>query len=438
MKKNIILCAYGTGIGGMEVLFSGFVKYLLSHDINVILITIDRKDNIYRKLLKDEWDKIVIVYRNPDNILYMSDSSRNKQRQNIQDQLKEFDLNEAYAICGFYIDLLILIDLLKEYNTKITLIWPHPLDWINYLPLRNNQYYFKKHRKSRHFLFQKQLFSDLEKNNASYYTSYSIYDFNCWYYELPHKQKVIEGLPVQNNAGESFIYKPIENSNRLNILWVGRFDYYKNDAILYIYKCLEDIKKTNPSLNITFNIAGHGRKKFEKQLKESIHSEFITVKFLGTIKPSELNAVFSQNDIGIAMGVTVKQMGMAGLPAILIDSMSKDYKGGNCCNWLYDIFTGDDGDGMYYKMMNAPLNYRKNLKDLIEEIIQTPASLKNISDKCKEYVVDHYSYERQYGIMLDRVISSTFEPKGHYSYRYGFLRRIVRTIVKKCLMIYNG
>ena len=128
MKKNIILCAYGTGIGGMEVLFSGFVKYLLSHDINVILITIDRKDNIYRKLLKDEWDKIVIVYRNPDNILYMSDSSRNKQRQNIQVQLKEFDLNEAYAICGFYMDLLILIDLLKEYNTKITLIWLHPLD----------------------------------------------------------------------------------------------------------------------------------------------------------------------------------------------------------------------------------------------------------------------------------------------------------------------
>ena len=108
------------------------------------------------------------------------------------------------------------------------------------------------------------------------------------------------------------------------------------------------------------------------------------------------------------MGVTVKQMGYTGLPAILIDSMSKNYSGGKCCNWVFDIATGDDGDGMYYQMANNPLEYRKELKELLSEVIEDPALLQAYSKKSIEHVTSHYMFEKQNNIILEKACASKF------------------------------
>ncbi len=425
--QNIIVCAYGSGVGGMEVFFSEYIKYLLRRNFNVYLLTINDSKNIYFELL-DGISGISYIYRDPDNIMYMTNKQRNIQRSDIRKQIQNIDFENTYGICGYFRDLLILIDVFKGTNSKILLVWPHPLDWVNYIPFKQKQYFLKKNKNSLYY-YQKRLLRELDDSSGSYYTSYAIFDFNNWYYEEEMPERVIEGLPIQKNSGDIFNYTHNINANKWNILWVGRFDFYKNDAIFRIFKTLEDLADRR-NLKISFNIVGHGAPEYVSDLKRRIVPHNIEVNYLGAVQPSELNIVFSKNDLGIGMGVTVKQMGYAGLPAILIDSLSDEYKGSNICSWVFDIDIGDDGDGLYYQIIGKPLSNRRAIEELLEDVFENPDSLDVYSRKCQNYIKKNYSYERQYEIITNRVLTSNFSSGNIEVYRYGFLRRCIRKIVK--------
>jgi len=424
--KNFVICANGIGVGGMEVLFSGYIKYLVSKNYNVYLITINTPNNIYFKLLEDI-DNIKYIFRSQDNILYMSSKNRTIERNNVRMQLQGLDYQNTFGVCGYFRDLLILMNIFHNTETKITLIWPHPLDWTNYISFKHKQYYFKREKNSSLYKYQKLLLAKLDQNNASYYTSYAIFDYNNWYYETALPERKIEGLPIQKNAGVSFNYYRDEWKKEWSILWVGRFDYYKNDAICKIFETLEIIA-AQKNIKFTFNIAGYGPDSFVADLHNRIKPTNVKVNYLGAIPPTELNTYFSQNDIGIGMGVTVKQMGFAGLPSILIDSLSERYEGENNCTWVFDIDTGDDGDGLYYQVMKKPLKNRKPLLELLCEVVDHPSLLNEYSKKCKEYIEKNYSYDKQYDIITKRVLSSTFDSSKIEIYHYGFLRTNLRKI----------
>ena len=432
MNSNIIICTYGVSVGGMEVLFANYANYLVNKGYNVLFITQESGDNIYEKLLIGE-KKIKFVKVNTD-ILNMSDSERRKVREQALDQLGDLNWDNTFAVCGYFVHVLLLENILKGKNVPITHIWAHPLEWVRYAYLNPLKYHFDRRKVNSVYKYQKKLIEIMDAKNAMYYTSYAIFNYNKWYFDAALKERKIEGLPIQINTGEPFSYSYSKKGDSFNILWVGRFDYFKNDAIIYILKTLEKLVDET-KVRITFNVVGKGRPQFEKDIKNRLKSELVTVNLQGPVPPDHLNDVFEKNDVGIAMGVTVKQMGYSGLPAILIDSMNDSYKEDKCCNWVFDIETGDDGDGMYYKTIGKPLEYRNSLYNILMEVIANPIVLDDYSEKCKKSVSVHYSYEGQYEIITERVLHSEFTGDGYPIYRNSLLRRSWRKFKKTLLLL---
>lgn len=423
--KNIVICTSGSSIGGMEVMFSNYIRFLIKRRYKVYLITENILGNIYHKLLSDIEDQIIYIKRNPCNVMYLTTKEQEELRISVLSKFGKIDYNTIYCTCGYFIDLMMLLIIFKNKSVKISMIWPHPLNWVNQLFFIKNTYHLQRRPYLSFYRKQKDLLELMHNHNAFFYTSYSIFYFNRWYYSAKLDDRIIEGLPVQINSGLEFDYVSPIRDGLWNILWVGRFDFFKNDAICKIHRTLELIAYKK-NVKICFNIVGHGKKEFEDALKRNLQSNNIKVSFLGTVKPDELNNVFRANDIGIAMGVTVKQMGYAGLPAILIDSMSKYYKKERCCNWIFDIETGDDGDGMYYDAAKMTLRNRESLYDVLSSVIDNPDLLIDYSNRCKEYVQKYYSYERQYEIITDRVLNSSFTSDQAMPIVYGWFRRFVR------------
>ena len=424
--KNIIICTSGVCIGGMEVLFANYAKFLVDNNYNVIFLTKKTEDNIFNILLKDIEDKIHFVWLKIRDSLYESERSLNYNRNYVLKQIGDIDYNDTYGVCGFFMDIELMISIFRNTPVKISYIWPHPLDWLAYLFPNQRTYNFKKQINNPLYLYQKELITKMHNKNASYYTSYAIFNFNKWYYEEPLSDRKIEGLPVQKNV-KDIGYKITDNHRKWNILWVGRFDFYKNDAIFRIYKTLVSIAQTK-RIDIEFNIVGDGLPKFREELKSRMNNSIIKVNFLGIVHPDDLASIFSKNDIGIAMGVTVKQMGYAGLPAILIDSLSNEYSSPMCCNWVCDIETGDDGDGMYYSLIGKPLEYRQDLRALLNEVFDNPCKLNEYSQKCKDAIAKQYSYENQYNIITERILNSKFTGDDALIFRFNVIKRVIYKI----------
>lgn len=443
---NIIINAFGNGYGGMEVMFAGLAKYAIEKGFYVYFLTLNKKNNIYMKMLGSENDKLHYIFSFDKDILYMTKKDKEKQKEYVNNQLDRFkiDYSQTLILAGYYRDLLTINDIFSnKQNARFLFVWPHPMDWIHYLfpePVRT--YHWEKLKNNDHYQYQKKLLQEVENGNAHYFTSYAIADYNKWYYEVSFKDRKIEGLPIQKSSGICFNYNYNENVKKLSFVWVGRFDYFKNDAILHTVKVLEQIKTKYPEYEIVFNIYGRGNKNYTKDITENAKSNLIQINIFGTIAPDKLNEVFSQNDIGIGMGVTVKQMGYSGLPAILIDSINDSYRTDKYCNWVSDIATGDDGDGFYYYIAGNQLMYRKSLFELIEDVIQNPSNLNKYSKSCKEYVENNYDCDKQYQCIIDRAINSNYHGTQLFTYsypknevmKYNFnynLRKIVKKILGK-------
>lgn len=443
---NIIINTFGVGYGGMEVLFAGLAKYAISNKHTVFILTLDKPNNIYYKLLGIETDNLHYIFSSDKDILYMTKKDKQKQKKSVLNQLSKYniDYSQTLVFAGYYKDLLMVNDIFSQINQiRVLFIWPHPMDWIHYLfPEKSRTYHWKKLIGNEHYNYQKELLQELEVGNAHYFTSYAISDYNKWYYEVPFTKRKIEGLPVQKSSGLSFEYNYDVNLKKIRFIWVGRFDYFKNDAIKHIIKTLEKLKIKYSEYEFVFNIYGRGSEQYTTDIENNAKSDLIEINLFGTIPPDKLNEVFAQNDIGIGMGVTVKQMGYSGLPAILIDSLNDSYKTDKYCNWVFDIATGDDGDGFYYYIADNQLPYRKSLYNLVEEIIQEPSKLNDYSKKCKEYTETNYSCDRQYTCIIDRAAKSEYHgtklPTYQYSRKdvvkyntYYFVRKIVKTIIGK-------
>lgn len=433
-NMDVVICVTGFNIGGMEVFFSGFIKYCMSEGHRVFFITKKIDNDIYHKLIDFNDSHFHLVYRSNKDVVWMNDAEAKTERDSVISKLHDLDINNAAVIVGFYTDLLYVMNLFSEKSLRIMMVWPHPLDWTNRLYLYPDRYHYKIRRQGSHFLFQKKLLKEMDDAGANYFTSYAIRNYNEWYYDVDLNKREIEGLPIQIDCGNPFQYHLNKPMNELKVLWVGRFTYFKNDAIEYIFKTLDELSLKYGGIKFVFNIVGKGDSESEKDIRNRVNStrsERVEINFLGSVQPNNLTSVFSRADIGIAMGVTVKQMAYTGLPAILIDSLSDKYHEEKCCCWVSKIDIGDDGDGMYYKLAGKPLSNRRRLSEILEEVLNSPEILNKMSDECQDYVKRYYMYDRQNKIILDRAFNSEFRNESKMYFRHNAILRILWKIRKK-------
>lgn len=428
MSRVYVFSDYAESIGGIEVIIIDLVHYLCKKGEQVFFLTELNSKNIYNDYLDKNESRLVIINKKvPINVSLYSKETIASDRQIV---LKEIGTDETvYIIATYFNSVQYLMDIFKNYiKSKLLFIWPHPLDWVWTVPFKPTDDFIINKIKNKKYMYQKELFRILSDNKAHYFSSRSIFDFNNWYYEAGVKPPdIIEALPMRALENKITQYHINRNVKQINILWVGRFAFFKKNAIVYIFTILEKLAILYPNYKIIYNIVGYGPENHTNYIKNNIKPKKIKVNFLGGVKPDNLNEIFLQNHIGIAMGVTVKQMAQAGLPAILIDTLRGGYQDKENCNWIFHTSEGDAGDGYYYDVMNKPLTNRRFLLDILSDVFQKPEYLNMYSVKSTEYVNQYYSFERQTNKILEALDNSTFSGNSYYVFRYnGFLRLLYR------------
>ena len=427
---NIIIYQYAEGVGGVEVIFAGFAKYCLQRGHKVYFVTRDTGNNVYYNLLKEMRNEIIWVYRKYScDIRFMDDAQRRRERESI---LRDLNLDkdvETLAIVFYYNEFLAIKNLFDECDfVKLYYLWSHPLNFIRSLKFMTTGYDFVKHSNYRQFSYQKTLLQEMVDKGACSPHPLMIDLYNR-YYDLNLSKQEYFALPVQFDAGADFKYHYDVNSRTLRVLWVGRFAYFKNDAIEYIAKSLELVNHSNPEYSFFYDIVGYGAAKYDTDIRNRLSKyRKVKINFLGGVHPSKLNELFSHYDLGVAMGTTTKQMGYSGLPTVVIDSLDEEYNDGSICNWVFDSFLGDSGDGMYYHKIGKPLPCRVTLQSILEEIVANPGILNINSKKCKEYVAENYDYEKQNAKILEAARKSRYYASKTPVFMYAWYVRLLRNI----------
>jgi hypothetical protein len=404
---NFILNNSNNKIGGIEVLFLEIARFL-SHKQHNIYFVISSDDDIYMKNLIGISNVYFLKKQITKPIEFITDSELELERKNIFSQL---DCNGVYyVISPFYGDLQYAIAMFSSYKRfYLSHLWPHPQDWCSTIKFLNKGFVTTKHKSSKYF-YQKKLIEFLHRKKADFYSARAVVVFNKWYYELDFEvDRKIEALPISDLFNDKLVYNPINRFDILKVVWCGRFEYFKNEAIIQIHNTLELLAKQYPKMTIQYDIIGYGYKKQTKDVKDNIKPEKVKVNYLGIIDPDKLSDVFKEYDIGIGMGLTVKKMGQVGLPSIIIDSTERGSMPENNANWLYETTEeGDAGDGYYYKISGGKINVRKPLFEILQNVIDNPSLLKKHSEKSKQYVEDNYSMKKQVDFLIHRVTNSEF------------------------------
>lgn len=431
---KFILIDPGISIGGIEVLMGDFAKYLVRKKVEVLFVISEGSKSIYYELIGTDYNIKFCEVLGLNNTIFYSKKSKvyNSDRKKIFNYIE--DKEQVYVVTCFFYTLQYAMNIFELYSdyTKILQIWSHPLEWVHRL-VHNNNYVYKK-RKNSLYYYQQKLLQEITNTKASHFISKSIFDFNNWYYEANLSQPVGEKMwcaPVRFNQSNKSIKKvKHEIEDKFRVLWIGRLTYFKSDAVIYIFKTLEELSRKHSMIKFIFNVIGDGSKADWEYVNKHIVPEKIEVHYWGTIAPDKLYEYIENNDIGISMGLSVKIMAANGLPSILIDSLDSKYKCEKNCNWIFETDDGDAGDGLYYHIMGYPLEYRMCLFNMLESVLNKTIDLDVYSTKCKEYVENKYSFEKKYNDLYDEAINSQLKPNACKTFHYNIF-------VRAAFQIYN-
>lgn len=427
---NYIIIDSGVSIGGIETLLIEICNYIVSKGDNVTFIS-KQKDTIYRKKVLES-NKISHISLDINyDIEYLS----SKKIQQIKNKFyKEFKLNkleEYYVICPGFCHIQIGILLFSDKNNvRLMHIWGHPEDWKNSINIISRPKMTSKIIVNDKYKYQKKLLERLDKDDANFYGAKVVQVFNSWYYNVCLKDKRIEKFPIKH-IEYKYDYFYEKNKNTLNVVWCGRFDYWKNEAIKHIYDTLILLSKKYLDINFNFDIIGYGTKKFNDDIFNHINNESIKVNFIGKVDNEELSDFLKRYDLGIGMGLSVKKMAQVGLPAIVIDSAPKSRLDLLKCDWLFNTTDGDAGDGYYFEITGKKIDGRKRLIDLLEEILNDRELINIYSKKSYEYVRENYDESIQTEKIIKLVKDSKFINSNYEIYIRNCLEKYTYLGVKK-------
>jgi len=422
-------------IGGAEIFLIEFAKYLQKNRYKVYFLI--GNNDFYESRLKST--NIRFIHRSYiDRIELMNDKQIEKEKNRI---LKEISKDEDYIVVSLFFQTLHYAMAIFNgcSNIQLFYIWPHPEDWIKAVKIIGKRDFNLKIINNRKYYYQKELLSYLQKKNAMYYGSRIVPIYNSWYYGVDFNPTTVEALPIQSIADSDIVIHKKLDSLHFSVLWVGRFDYWKNEAIIHIFIVLERIALLYPNISFEFGIIGYGDDKNQNYIYKNISPINIDVKFIGKVDPESLVDYFYRYDVGIGMGLSVKKMAQAGLPSIIIDSFEKKVPHPNNSNWLFNTTEGDAGDGYYFKIAGKELSSRRPLIELFQEVVEAPRKIEIYSARCIEYVEKYYSAEKQFAKLIEQANASEFCGERYPIYRvniiYRYLFLSVRFVYRKLKLI---
>lgn len=171
------------------------------------------------------------------------------------------------------------------------------------------------------------------------------------------------------------------------ILWIGRLVDFKIPALL----SLLDFLASDRSYFLT--IVGSGNLQAIKNKITQLQLES-NVVFLGELHHTELHSIIESHDIGYAMGTSIVEMAMHGLPCILALGSPNflRFHDGLCGGHFHEGKKGDIGEALYF---GKPKNH--SIQFILSEIEENYSKYSKLSRK---KAIDDFSQERNFAKYL--------------------------------------
>ena len=426
--------ATSSAYGGMEHLFIEMSRFLCNNDNSVYFITRNSESIYYNDRVLNEnvnFNAINLNFNKPIQYTTENEMKQIKEKLELNNFSNIGKHEECYVITSSFDDFQLAISIFgHDYRFKLMHLWGHPEEWKNVQKLHKNAGMTNKKIKNSMYYYQRKLIKLLYEKNADFYSGRVVPVFINWYYELKIYPKDISVLPIQSINKSIIDYNIIKGKINLNILWCGRFDYWKDEAIIHIHTTLEKLAKYYTNIVINYYIIGFGRNENTNYVKESINPVNVNVNYIGEVKSEELSKMISKYDIGIGMGLSVKKMGQVGLPSIVIDSVDKEHSNWLKADWLFNTKEGDAGDGYYFHIAGKKIEGRKDLYELLDEVFKEPLLLNDYSKRCLDYVNENYSEGKQIEKIINRVLGSQFCGINYPIYRRNICLRLMYRLYK--------
>ena len=425
--------------GGAETLLLRMVSYSVKRNRSISMFSIEN-DFVFRNLNDKILEKIDMKLLDPSilmPIMYMEDKDYNSLSHMI---LGETDCCtfDTFVYAPYFNNLqasMLIFD--KSRNLKLFTAFLHPEAWPRALfswpsvhgksirPLRKNSIYY----------YQRELLRKLDLGFANWFMNDVTKKYHEYYYDVELPNSRVIPLPFDiPEIDPVFFDKARKNRGILKVLWLGRFEYFKNPSIKKTYEALQQLVEKHKELNVEFDLIGYGSEKYEKDIRKQVKtSGRLQVKYLGKVFPDKLPEVIAQYDVGVAMGTSALHIGGMRIPSILVDASDEKHISQIKGCWLHEAPVGFLGEGVYADICGYTVEVRRDLLTLFEEFLELGTRSEIVGSKCYEYTLENYDENKIMPQIIDAWTSSTFSPGDMEVYRHPPIKRFIRRTAKKIL-----
>ncbi|WP_198468395.1 hypothetical protein [Acetomicrobium sp. S15 = DSM 107314] len=423
-------------LGGAETLLARIIRFLSRQNIKVIMIT-HENDFVYSELLTASEKGFVDIWCLPKTrkgVKYLYDEDI-LDLEHLGQGLRSAIKGTLCVYAPYFNNLQLAMTIFrKSEDVRILTSFLHPEAWPTSLFFSRLSRYKESIRplkKNKLWHYQRNLLKILDKNNACWFMSDSVKSYHEYYYDVDLPKSAVIPLPF-DTKDHNAVWEGPSAHGIFRVVWLGRFDYFKNPSIKVIFDALQSLAEENKNTKIKFNLIGYGNKRYEKDIHSYLKSDKIEINYLGKIHVSELDDILVKHDVGIAMGTSSLHIGALGIPAINIEAGDEKSKKKIKGTWLFQQPKGLASD-VYLEITGKSQVIGREIGCLLKQAMNNKELLPLLGEKCRKYVRNNYDENKIMPKLINIWESSSFSPEMFPIYREPIYYRVARSVIAKVL-----
>ncbi|MEB8287270.1 hypothetical protein OKT24_16065 [Aeromonas veronii] len=417
---NTVIFDLNRSLGGAETFNYRFIDYLvelgdsvavIGYEDSVIFKLLSAKGVYVTKYIIPEIDGIFVSIRNQSCLSEIG-----------QEIINDFSGEDIYVLASFF-DVLQIAMYVFNGDKRVHILTGmlHPEAWSLWEPEigLNASRSFKPKRIDRLWHYKRELLSKLDHGKAIWYPNDIFRKYNENYFSLCLHHQALATVPVEPAAHE-INYQVTTPASLLKVLWLGRFDFFKNESILKFIDDLSRLLEINKGMTICFDLIGYGTDIYENELKlygEQVNDR-LKIRFLGKRSEVEIYDIIDNEKyhFAVAMGSSAYHLAMIGLPVLAIDSSVKGLRRLVKGVWLDEATDEfDEGSSLYLMMIGEEPLQRRDIIELLSEVF-ADGFLKKKSVSCSEYVKRYHNIDVLLPKIRSYMLQSEFSEKITYEF----------------------
>ncbi|MEW7864197.1 hypothetical protein [Aeromonas diversa] len=417
---NFVIFDLSKSLGGAETFDCRFIDYLVGlgdsvavvgHQDSVIFGLLDAKSIKVRTYIIPEMDDFFVSPREQSSLATLG-------QQIIDDFLGE----NIYVLASYFEVLHKAMHVFNgDKRVHISTGMLHPEAWSLWEPGAglNASRAFKPKKIDRLWYYKRDLLSKLDHDKAIWYPNDIFRKYNEDYFSLCLNHRALATVPVEP-VTYSINYQITTPENILRVLWLGRFDFFKNESIFKFIDSLLDLLDKNKNLTICFDLIGYGAEIYERELKSYAKQvgDRLNIRFLGKMSETEIYGFVGveKYHFAVAMGSSAYHLAMMGLPVLAIDSSAKGLRRLVKGVWLDEATDEfDEGSSLYLMMIGEEPPQRRDILDILFEVFDD-GFLQRKSISCSEYVNRYHNIDLLLPKIRGYMLQSEFSDKATYKF----------------------